>query len=190
MTPLTKILTPTGMLGYGYPEQDFWDAVRAGVDAIVVDSGSTDPGPYLLALGATLCTEQSYLRDLRPMLKAVHQYGIPLFIGSAGGAGTRAQVDQMVNLVDRIATEEGFGLRVAAIYADIPPYVAAERLAAGQIAPMCAEKRRAPPISRPARRWWRRWARARSPTSSATTRRWMWWWPDALMILPRRPLGP
>lgn len=134
-TPLATILTPTGMLGYGYPEGDFWDSLDRGVDLIAVDSGSTDPGPYMLGLGATLVTEQAYARDLRPMLRAVHQRRIPLHIGSAGGAGTRAQVDQMVALVDRLAVEEGFSLRVAAIYAEVPAEVVAQRLADGRVKP-------------------------------------------------------
>ncbi|MFB6552474.1 acyclic terpene utilization AtuA family protein [Streptomyces sp. NPDC056405] len=133
--PLTRILTPTGMLGYGYPEQDFWDCVGQGVDAIVVDSGSTDPGPYLLALGSTLVSDSSYLRDLRPLLQAVHRHGIPLFIGSAGGAGTRDQVDHLMALVSRIAAEEDITLRVATVYADIDPAIAVQRLAEGRISP-------------------------------------------------------
>ena len=133
--PLTRILTPTGMLGYGYPEQDFLDCVERGVDAIVVDSGSTDPGPYLLALGSTLVSDESYLRDLRPMLRAVKRHGIPLFIGSAGGAGTRDQVDHLTALAGQIAAEEGITLRIAVIYADIDPATAAQRLADGKITP-------------------------------------------------------
>ncbi len=128
MSPLTSILTPTGMLGYGYPEDDFWACVDAGVGAIVVDSGSTDPGPYMLGLGATLVPESAYVRDLRPLLQAVHRKGVPLLISSAGGAGTRDQVDLMVDLVGRIAAEEGFSLRVASIYADIDRDVAVDRL--------------------------------------------------------------
>ncbi|MDQ2874893.1 MAG: DUF1446 domain-containing protein [Actinomycetota bacterium] len=135
MKPATIILTPTGMLGYGYPERDFWDCLDRGVDLIAVDSGSTDPGSYMLGLSATLVTEESYARDLRPMLRAVHQRKIPLYIGSAGGAGTRAQVDQMVALIDRLATEDGFSLRVATIYAEIPVPVVQERLADGRVKP-------------------------------------------------------
>ncbi|MGW4587763.1 acyclic terpene utilization AtuA family protein [Amycolatopsis thermoflava] len=124
----TRILTPTGMLGYGYPEADFRAVVDAGIDAIVVDSGSTDPGPSMLGLGDTLVPEESYVRDLRPMLRAVHEHSIPLLIGSAGGAGTNAQVDGMVELIDRIAAEEGISLRVAAVYADVPAAVVRDRL--------------------------------------------------------------
>ena len=116
------------MLGYGYPVDDFWACVDAGVDVIVVDSGSTDPGPYMLGLGVTLVPESAYLRDLRPLLQAAHR-GVRLLISSAGGAGTQAQVDLMVELVGRIATEEGFTLRVASIYADIDRDVVINRLA-------------------------------------------------------------
>ncbi|MGY0498270.1 acyclic terpene utilization AtuA family protein [Nocardia sp. FBN12] len=134
MTPLTRILTPTGMLGYGFPEQDFWDCLEHGVDAIVVDSGSTDPGPYLLGTGATLVPDAAYLRDLRPLLQAVHRYRVPLIISSAGGAGTNAQVDSMVELVKAIVAEEGFQLRLAVIYADIGKDVLTQRLADNQVA--------------------------------------------------------
>ncbi len=135
MTPLTTILTPTGMLGYGYPVQDFWDALERGVDAIVVDAGSTDPGPYMLGLDATLVTETSYAGDLRPLLQAVHQRGIPLFISSAGGAGTNKQVDEMVALVQRLAEEEEFTPRIAVIYADVPADIVTERLAQSRVKP-------------------------------------------------------
>jgi hypothetical protein len=131
----TRLLTPTGMLGYGYPEADFWACVDGGVDVIVVDSGSTDPGPYMLGLGTTLVSEESYARDLRPMLQAVHRRGIPLIVSSAGGAGTREQVDTMVDLVDRLCAEEGFALRVATVYSEVAAAVVTERLADGRVAP-------------------------------------------------------
>lgn len=124
----TRILTPTGMLGYGYPEADFCAVVESGIDAIVVDSGSTDPGPSMLGLGDTLVTEESYARDLRPMLRAVRDHAIPLLIGSAGGAGTNAQVDGMVGVIDRVAGEEGIALRVAVVYAEVPADVVRGRL--------------------------------------------------------------
>lgn len=135
MSTPVKILTPCGMLGYGYSEPDFWACVEQGVDAIIVDSGSTDPGPYMLGLGTTLVTEESYLRDLRPLLRAAGTHRVPVVVSSAGGAGTDAQVDRMVGLVERIATEDDLSLRIATIYADIDPDTVAERLADGRIEP-------------------------------------------------------
>ncbi|MEC3974478.1 acyclic terpene utilization AtuA family protein [Amycolatopsis sp. H20-H5] len=130
---LTTILTPTGMLGYGYPVADFWSALDLGVEAIVVDAGSTDPGPYLLGLGETLCTDESVVRDLTPMLEAAGTRGIPLFVGSAGGAGTDAQVDHLVSLVDSIGRENGWRLTVATVHTALSPEVVLDRLDQGQI---------------------------------------------------------
>lgn len=44
-----SILTPNAMLGYGYRSEDFWYGItRHRPAAIIVDSGSTDGGPYKL----------------------------------------------------------------------------------------------------------------------------------------------
>ena len=131
----TRILTPAGILGYGIAVEDFWACIERGIDLIAIDAGSTDPGPYQLGLGATLVSEESFERDLRPLIQAVGRHGIPLHIGSAGGAGTRAQVDDMVTLIDRISREEGFVLRLATVYADVPAAVVSERLASGLMKP-------------------------------------------------------
>lgn len=128
-----RIVTPVGMLGYGVPEDEFWRCVDEGVDAIVVDSGSTDPGPYLLGLGHTLVTDESYLRDLRPMLAAAAQRHIPLLISSAGGAGTNAQVEHLVELIDGIAVEAEYSLRIATIYGEVPAAVVQRGLAEGRV---------------------------------------------------------
>ena len=130
-----KILTPTGMLGYGYSLDEFWSGVEAGADAIVIDSGSTDNGPQELALGKRTCSQSAYLRDLEPMLEACVAHKIPILIGSAGGTGTNVQVDYMIDLIRSIARTRGFRLRVAAIYADVPKSVIRKRLQEGRVAP-------------------------------------------------------
>ena len=131
----TRILTPAGILGYGIAVEDFWACIDRGVDLIAIDAGSTDPGPYQLGLGAALVPEESFERDLRPLIQAVGRHGIALHIGSAGGAGTRQQVDDMVALIDRIAREEGFTLRLATVYADVPAAVVTGLLASGLMRP-------------------------------------------------------
>ncbi|MAB97253.1 MAG: 3-methylaspartate ammonia-lyase [Pseudomonadaceae bacterium] len=132
-----KILTPIGMLGYGVPDADFQRGLDTGADVVIVDSGSTDPGPYQLGLGDSLCSPQAYERDLRVILKGCITRRIPLLIGSAGGPGTRAHVDAMVEQISRIASEFGSALKIAAIYADVDASVVTESLAAGRIEP-CA----------------------------------------------------
>ena len=46
-----KILSPTGILGYGFPESSFRIGVAQKPDLIACDGGSTDPGPYYLGSG-------------------------------------------------------------------------------------------------------------------------------------------
>ena len=40
-----KILSPTAILGYGFPEESFRKAMEESPDLIAVDAGSSDPGP-------------------------------------------------------------------------------------------------------------------------------------------------
>lgn len=135
-TPLTTVLTPTGMLGYGYPVADLWTTLdHESVDAIVVDAGSTDPGPYLLGLGATLCTDDAVARDLTPLLEASATRGIPLFVSSAGGAGTDEQVEQLLELVEKIAGDHGWRLRVATVCSSLTAETVLDLLGRGLLAP-------------------------------------------------------
>ena len=130
-----KILTPTGMFGYGIPAEHFWRGIERGPDVMIVDAGSTDPGPYLLGLGRMIVDRQAYLHDLALVLRAVAEHRIPLIISSAGGSGIDTHVDQMIELIRGIAAEQGWTFKVAAIYADIPRDVIHERLDGGRIMP-------------------------------------------------------
>lgn len=138
-----KLLTPIGMLGYGIPEADFWRGIDAGADAIAVDAGSTDPGPYQLGLGKMIVSERALERDLKLCLAGAVRAKIPLLIGSAGGPGINAHVDATIEMIRRLAKAEGWKLKVAAIYADIAPALVRERFAQGRITP-CAS---APPLT-------------------------------------------
>ena len=130
-----KILTPVGMLGYGFPPEDFQRGLDAGADAIVIDSGSTDNGPQELALGLRTCSRQAYKRDLALMVGAAVERRIPVLIGSAGGTGANAQVDWMLELIGEIARESGRPLKAAGIYAEVDRALIRERLAAGRVTP-------------------------------------------------------
>ena len=72
-----KILTPAGILGYGIPAEHFWRGVERGPDVMIVDAGSTDPGPYLLGLGKMIVDPQGYARDLALVLQAAAERHIP-----------------------------------------------------------------------------------------------------------------
>lgn len=130
-----KILTPQGMLGYGIPEEHFWRGVDSGVDAIVVDSGSTDPGPYLLGLGRMLVTREAYIRDLSILLKACAERGIQLFISSAGGPGIGRHLDEMISIIQDLARKSDYKFKVVAIYADVDKAWLHDRLEKKQVQP-------------------------------------------------------
>nr|MBF0685845.1 hypothetical protein [Pseudomonas sp.] len=110
MTKEIKILTPVGMLGYGISADDFMRGIDAGADAVVVDAGSTDPGPYLLGLawlglGKMIVAPSALERDLRTILAGCRKRNIPLLIGSAGGPGIGEHVDETVETIRHIATQ-------------------------------------------------------------------------------------
>ncbi|KAK4168311.1 hypothetical protein QBC43DRAFT_296961 [Cladorrhinum sp. PSN259] len=131
-----KILTPIGMLGYSFDERLFWDAIDEGVDAIILDSGSTDSGPVRLALGQTSVAREAYVRDLKVLVSACHYRKVPLLIGSAGGDGTTPHVALLVEIISELVETEGFRpLKLVTIEAEIPKELVHKALAEGQISP-------------------------------------------------------
>ncbi|MBU0992720.1 MAG: DUF1446 domain-containing protein, partial [Proteobacteria bacterium] len=128
-----KILTPIGMLGYGIPEDDYLRGLERNPDAIILDSGSTDPGPYQLGLGCTLAKPEAYERDLRVILAGLVQRKIPLIIGSAGGPGIAEHVDSLIGTIGTICKELDIKRKIAAIYSDIDPQIVKEHFAQGRI---------------------------------------------------------
>ena len=128
-----KILTPVGMLGYGIPAEHFWLGVDRGVDAVVADSGSTDPGPYLLGLGASLVPRDAYLRDLSLMVRACAERKVKVFVSSAGGPGINRHVDEMVDMVGEIAAGLGARFKVATIAAEVDRRLLRQRLESGRV---------------------------------------------------------
>jgi hypothetical protein len=113
-----NILTPNAMLGYGYRAEHFWYGIeKFAPKAIIVDSGSTDGGPYKLGLNKMTCGRDSYIRDLTPILKACFHKRIQVLIGSVGGDGSDKHVQEMFEIVQEIATKEGFSFKIATISA-------------------------------------------------------------------------
>ena len=121
MTPLPpiRILSPTAILGYGFPESSFAAGLKMNPDVIAVDAGSTDPGPYYLGAGISFTTRPAVKRDLKLMLAAGRERDIPVLIGSAGGAGARQHLDWCVDIIHEIATEDGLAGKLAVIPTDI-----------------------------------------------------------------------
>ena len=114
------VLTPTGTLGYGFGEEALAGGMALDPDVIAVDAGSTDPGPHYLGSGEPLVSLFSTKRELTDLIHAGRRTGIPLVVGSAGGAGNRRHVDWTLGIVREIAREKGLHFKLAWIYADVP----------------------------------------------------------------------
>lgn len=131
-----NILTPNAMLGYGYKLEHFWYGVeKYRPKAIIVDSGSTDGGPYKLGLNKMTCGKGSYVRDLTPILEACYHKKIQVLIGSVGGDGSTKHVTEMLEIVNEIAQSKSFSFKVATIDAGIDRDMIKSRIRAGRVSP-------------------------------------------------------
>ncbi|KAJ5624421.1 hypothetical protein N7510_000730 [Penicillium lagena] len=131
-----SILTPNAMLGYGYRLDHFWYGIKQfQPKAIIVDSGSTDGGPYKLGLNKMTCGRESYIRDLTPILEACFHFGIKVLIGSVGGDGSDKHVQEMLEMVQEIAKKYGFSFKVATISAGIGRDLVKDRIRNKKVGP-------------------------------------------------------
>ena len=131
-----RVLSPTAILGYGFPEKSFRRGMEKNPHLIAVDAGSTDPGPYYLGAGKSFTPRQAVKRDLTIMLKAAVDSSIPCIIGSAGGCGARPHVDWTEAIIHEIAAEEALAFRMAVIYADVAKDNVLDALYEGRVQPL------------------------------------------------------
>lgn len=132
----TRILIPTGALGLGWDADAFAAGMALAPDAICVDGGSTDSGPYYLGTGTSKYAEAVIRAEWRVLMQARAAAGIPLLVGTAGTCGTDATVDAHYALTLDLARELGQNLRIARIYSDQPGARVTQALADGHIRPL------------------------------------------------------
>ncbi|MCL2093707.1 MAG: DUF1446 domain-containing protein [Treponema sp.] len=131
-----RILSPTAILGYGFPEESFNEGMKKNPHVIAVDGGSTDPGPYYLGAGISFTDRNAVKRDLAIMIPAGLKAGIPVIIGTAGGSGAKPHLDWNVEIIREIAREQQLSFKMAIIPADIPKEEVRAKLKAGDISPL------------------------------------------------------
>ena len=139
MNPLKelKILSPCGILGYGYPKSSFMNGMSQKPDAIVVDAGSTDGGPHKLGAGVAIVSRRACKKDLEIMITEGAKAKIPVIIGSAGGSGGKVHVEWTYQIIEEIIREHNLQyLKVAIIWGDIDKAVVRQRMKAGQVTPL------------------------------------------------------
>ena len=123
----------TGSLGCGFREESLDRGVARGPAFIGSDSGSTDGGPFYLGSGAWIWADAAYERDLRLGLAGARRAGVPLIIGSCGGGGGDDAVTGYLRMVDRIARELGWRLRVACVFTEPDRDLLVRKHDAGQL---------------------------------------------------------
>lgn len=69
-----RIVSPCGILGYGFPEESFNRAFENDqeIHGIVVDAGSTDAGPHKLGAGVAIVSRRATKRIWISSLKMVY----------------------------------------------------------------------------------------------------------------------
>lgn len=113
-----RILSPCGMLGYGFPEQSFLRGMEQEIHGIVVDAGSTDAGPHKLGAGVSIVSKRAAKKDLEIMIASGVPRGIPIIIGSAGGSGAEKHVYWTLDIIQGILQERGLEAKISVIWAD------------------------------------------------------------------------
>ncbi len=130
------VLVPSGMLGAGFDPATITRGIRLGADVIAVDGGSTDSGPYYLGTGQAKTTEAAVRRDLRLLLAASSDAGIPLIVGSCGTSGTDRGVRWVADIVHAICAEDGLNPKLAQIFSEQRADQLLPRLREGRIHPL------------------------------------------------------
>ena len=131
-----KVLSPTAILGYGFPEKSFHRGMGKCPHLLAVDAGSTDPGPYYLGSGKSFTSRQAVKRDLSIILKAAVDTSIPCIIGSAGGCGAQPHVEWTEQIIREIAAEQRISFRMAVVYADVNKDKVFDALHRGRLKPL------------------------------------------------------
>lgn len=134
-----KIVALCGLLGYGYSEEALNVAFSEKVDYVGVDAGSTAPGPYYLGSGQSFTNRDAVKRDLSLAMPKALEQKAPLIIGSAGGAGSRAHVEWLLDIIKEISREKELSFKLGVIYSDVDKDYVLEKLRDGKIIPMSDE---------------------------------------------------
>lgn len=131
-----RVLSPTAILGYGFPMESFQEGMKRKPHVIAVDAGSSDPGPYYLGAGISFTDRNSVKRDLGIMIPAAIKAGIPVIIGTSGGSGGHPHVAINREIIREIAEEQGLSFKYAEIASEFDKELVRKYFKAGKISPL------------------------------------------------------
>lgn len=131
-----RILSPSGMLGYGFPVSSFMQGLEHELHGIVVDAGSTDAGPHKLGAGVAIVSKRAAKKDLELIVTHGLKRKIPVIIGSAGGAGAKPHVEWTLDIIREIMQENDLKAKIAVIWSDFTSEQIVEANRSGKIKPL------------------------------------------------------
>jgi hypothetical protein len=132
-TTEVRMMSASGILGYGFPEASLEAALARKPHMIGVDGGSSDPGPHYLGSGKTLNSRLAMKRDLSLLLRGAIKNGIPMMVGTCGGAGGAPHLQACADIIREVAREHGLSFKMALIHAEQDKGFLLEQLLAGKI---------------------------------------------------------
>ncbi|WP_367339831.1 acyclic terpene utilization AtuA family protein [Aminivibrio sp.] len=127
------VLAASGMLGSGFSEDTLHKALSMKPDVIGCDAGSCDPGPYFLGAGVSRASRAAVKRDLRLIVHAGVENGIPVLVGSAGTAGGNPHLEWTLEILDEIVKEDDLHFKLATIESEISKEKLIEYFQAGKV---------------------------------------------------------
>ncbi|MDP7548790.1 MAG: acyclic terpene utilization AtuA family protein [Alphaproteobacteria bacterium] len=136
--PPLRVLAASGQLGYGIPAAALEAGIARRPHVIGADMGSIDPGPVYLGSGQMATSPSMTKRDLHLVLSAARRLDVPLLIGSAGTAGTKAQLDATLAILRQVAAEADLHFNLAVIEADMPREALIQAAEQGRTRPLGA----------------------------------------------------
>ena len=130
------MVSVSGILGYGFPAASLEAALRLKPDMIGVDGGSSDPGPHYLGSGKCLNSRMAMKRDLELLVRGAVANGIPMMIGTCGGAGGEPHLQECADIVREIAREHDLHFKMALIHSEQDKPFLKEQVRAGKVRPL------------------------------------------------------
>lgn len=128
-----KMVSVSGILGYGFPAASLEEALKRKPDMIGVDGGSSDPGPHYLGSGKPLNSRLAMKRDLELLVRGAVANNIPMMIGTCGGAGGEPHLQQCADIVREIAREHDLHFKMALIHSEQDKEFLKARVRAGKV---------------------------------------------------------
>ena len=138
MSNEVRMLSASGILGYGFPEASLKAGLERKPHMIGVDGGSSDPGPHYLGSGKSFTSSLAIRRDMRLLLNGAIANGIPMMIGTCGGAGGEPHLQRCIEILREIAREDRLSFKLAVIHSEQDKRYLKSRLAAGKIKPLAS----------------------------------------------------